>query len=382
MPLVRFLKKWFFDIDKFTLFFALSLFFLGMLMSLSVSPAMAKRIHVGSYYFTIHHVVFCMFGICIMLLCSMLSKMSILNFSYIGYVFCICLLIFVLLFGHSIKGSRRWINLGFFSLQPAELMKPFFIVLSAHFLSIAKTDRFVPIISIMSFGFLLLLFILQPDFGTFILYSIVWLSQVFLGNSRLTILAYSLVPASIIVVVIGFFFFPHFHYRIMNFLFLERGREQYQTRKSIEAIHNGGLFGTLLGEGDVKYQLPDAHTDYIFAVICEEFGVIFACGLIICLYIFAYRHLVSNFMNQKYEIRVIYGLVLMFTMQTCIHIGVNMNIFHNNGDISASLLDFWRIVSSFSNIISSRLSLVFSDSESLVLELYTSLFIIFYLVRG
>lgn len=331
MSWIRFLKKWFFDIDKFTLFFALSLMFLGILMSLTVSPAMAKRIHISDYYFTTHHIIFCIIGICIMLLCSMLSKISILNFSYIGYIFCLCLLIFVLLTGHSIKGSRRWINFGFFSLQPAELMKPFFIVMSAHFLSIAKTDRFVPVISVVNFGFLLLLFILQPDFGTSVIYSIVWLSQIFLGNSQLTILVCLLIPVSIIMCAVGFFFFPHFHYRIMNFLFLEKGREQYQTRKSIESIHNGGLLGTSLGEGEVKYQLPDAHTDYIFAVICEEFGVIFACILIICICIFAYRHFASNFMNQKYEIRVIYGLILMFTIQACVHIGVNINILPSKG---------------------------------------------------
>ena len=331
MAIYNFLKRWFYDIDKFTLFFALSMMFLGIIMSLTVSPAMAHRIHINDYHFAIHQIIFCLLGVAIMLFCSMLSTASILSFSCLGYLFCLCLLCLVFFVGTSIKGSHRWISLGFFSLQPSEIMKPFFIVINAHLLSVSKLNKFIPIVSLASFGILISLLVLQPDFGSAIIYSGIWLIQVFLGNTQLKILLYSFIPALIILGVIGFLFFPHVHYRVINFFTLRGGQEQYQTKKAIESIYNGGFFGKGLGEGIVKYQLPDSHTDYIFSVICEELGVIFAMCLIFSFLIFAYRHLASNMKNKKYEIRVIYGITLLFIIQSCIHIAVNVNLFPSKG---------------------------------------------------
>ena len=326
-----FLRKWFYDIDKFTLFFPLSLVFLCLLLSLTISPAMAHRINISNYHFTIHQVIFCVAGIAIMLFLSMCSKNTILYFSSVGYLFCIFLLCLVLFTGSSIKGSHRWIKLGLFSIQPSEIMKPFFIVINAHLLSVSKTDKFLPILSVSIFGFLILLFILQPDFGSAIIYSLVWLVQIFLGNTQIRILFRVFTPAIIILGITGFLFFPHVHYRIINFFTLRGGHEQYQTRKAIESIYNGGFFGKGLGEGEVKYQLPDAHTDYIFSVICEEFGSIFAICLILYFLLFTYRHLASNIMSEMYKIRVIYGIILLFISQSCIHIAVNINIFPSKG---------------------------------------------------
>ena len=331
MNILAFLKKWLYDIDKFTLFFAFSLMTLGLIVSLTISPAMAHRINISNYHFTIHHIFFCFLGIFIMLLFSMLSKMSILNLSYLGYFFCFIMLCLVLVIGITIKGSHRWINFGCFALQPSEIMKPFFIIMNAHFLSVSKTNKIVPVISIVSFSALILLLVLQPDFGSAIIYSSIWLIQVFLGNTKMKILIYSFIPAILLLGCIGFVFFPHVHHRVINFFLLRGGKEHYQTKKAIESIYNGGLFGKGLGEGEVKYQLPDSHTDYIFSVICEEFGVLFAVCLIVYFIIFMYRHLASNITNNKYEIRVIYGLVLLFITQSCIHMAVNTNIFPSKG---------------------------------------------------
>ena len=328
---VRFLRKWYYDIDHFTLFFALGLAALGLLMSFSVSPAMSYRIHVGTYHFSVRHVFFCIVGISIMLLVSMFSRISILNMSYAGLFVCICLLGVVLLTSGNIKGSKRWISLGFFAVQPAELLKPFFIIMNAHFLSLKNKTKITSFISVGMLGTIGILLLLQPDFGNTILYSSIWFVQVFLGSVGFGILIASLLIGVVSLASIGFFMFPHFHYRIVNFLQLKAGQEQYQTKKSIESIHNGGFFGTGLGEGDVKYQLPDAHTDYIFATICEEWGAILAFTMLLLYLYFMYRHLASNFTNSKYDIRVIYGLVLMIVIQSCVHIGVNTNLLPSKG---------------------------------------------------
>lgn len=327
----NFIKKWFYDIDRFTFFFAISLIFLGILMSLSISPAITNRIHLNTYYFSKRHIIYAFIGISIMIFISMLSRITILNISYLGFFVCLLLLIAVPFLGSNIKGSHRWFNIGFISLQPAEIMKPFFIIMNAHFLSLSKTNKLAPMISICMIGTICFLLLLQPDFGSIMLYISVWLVQVFLGNSNIFLLGCIIVPAVLILGVIGFFFFPHFHYRIINFFTLSSGQEQYQTKKAIESIYNGGFFGTGLAEGSVKYQLPDSHTDYIFSVICEELGIIFSCAMLLFYLYFAYRHLVSNFMRQKFDIRVIYALVIVFITQSCFHIGVNTNILPSKG---------------------------------------------------
>ena len=332
MRAVNFIKKWLYDIDKTTLFFSLSLIFLGLLFSLTISPAMAHRIFIkNDYYFTIHQIIFCIFGILIMLFCSMLSKTAILKLSFLGFFFCFILLCVVLAIGGSIKGSKRWIDLGFFSVQPSELMKPFFIVVNAYFLSISGNNKFLPVISVASFGTLVMLFMLQPDFGSAIIYIIVWFAQIFLSNVQIKVLLYFICLGLVSVGIIGFLFFSHVYHRVISFFTLRGGQEQYQTKKAIESIYNGGLFGKGLGEGEVKYQLPDAHTDYIFSVICEELGIVFAACMMIYFLIFAYRHLASNMLNSKYSIRVIYGIVLLFIVQSCIHIAVNTNMFPSKG---------------------------------------------------
>ena len=329
--IIKFLQKWFYDIDKVTLCFAFVLMSLGLAMSLSVGPAIGNRLHISSYHFTIRHLLFLAIGLAVMLFCSMLSRKTILNMSYVGYICCFFTLIMVLFVGGSIKGSHRWVNLGFFALQPAEIMKPFFIVINAHFLSVARANKNIPIFSIVSFLFLLLLLVLEPDYGSSAIYCMIWFVQIVLGNSRLMVINLTIILLALSLGAIGFFFSQHFHYRILNFILMRGGHEQYQTKKALECIFNGGFFGKGLGEGEAKYQLPDLHTDYIFSVICEEFGAIFAMVLVMSILIFAYRHLVSNFLNKKYEIRVIYGLVLMFTAQSFIHMAVNINLIPSKG---------------------------------------------------
>ena len=331
MNFLQFIRKWYYDIDKFTLFFALSLIGFGLIMSLTISPAMANRINVKNYHFFLHQTLYCSVGIGVMIFCSMMSKESIMNFSLIGYTFCFLCLCLVLFIGSSIKGSHRWINLGFFALQPSEIMKPFFIIINSHLLSVSCKNKVLPSLSVISFGLLILLLIMQPDFGSTVVYCMVWVVQIFLGNTKIKILFYSIAPALILIGTIGFIFFPHVHSRVINFITMRGGHEPYQTKKAMESIYNGGLFGNGLGEGEVKYQLPDAHTDYIFSVICEELGSIFAVFFILYLMFFSYRHLMSNITKQSYDLRVIYGIVLLFIFQSCIHIAVNINIMPSKG---------------------------------------------------
>ena len=327
----QFIKKWFYDIDKYTLFFAIGLVTIGVGMSLSVGPVVAIRLHLSEYYFTQRHIFFAILSILIIIFCSMMSTSSILNISYLGFFIFFIILILCILLGSDIKGSKRWINLGFFALQPSEMLKPFFIILNAHFLSISRINKISPIVSCFMLFSVLILLVKQPDFGMSVLYIFIWTIQVFLGNIDMFSFIGIIVVCLVLLGTIGFFLFPHFHYRIINFFTLSAGHEHYQTKKAIESIYNGGLFGTGLCEGDVKYQLPDAHTDYIFASICEELGIIIACIMLIGYLILSYRHIVSNLFVVKYNIRVIYGLTLIFVLQSILHIGININLLPSKG---------------------------------------------------
>ena len=142
MSFLQFLKKWFFDIDRYTLFFAIGLIILGIMMSFSIGPVVAKRIHLPAYYFTQRHLLFSFIGICIIIFISMLTKKSILNLCFIGLLLCLLMLCLCQVAGTNIKGAKRWINIGFFALQPSELMKPFFIVVNAYLLSATKNNKF------------------------------------------------------------------------------------------------------------------------------------------------------------------------------------------------------------------------------------------------
>ena len=335
MVFSSFLKKWYYDIDHFTFNFAIFLIFIGLLLSFTISPAMTARIGIeNSYHFSIHHLLFSVIGILLMLFCSMFSKDAILSFSFFGYFCCLCFLVLVLFIGGSTKGSHRWINLGFFALQPSEIMKPFFIVCNAYFLTNLKNKSFGILISLVNACFLTLLFVLQPDFGTTALYIFITALQLLFCGLRLKILFGGVSIFGILLSIIGFFFFPHFHYRIVNFFHFADKAEHYQTKKALESIHNGGVFGKSLGEGEIKYQLPDAHTDYIFSVLCEELGALFACLLLIMIAIFAYRHVISSIYYSKdnlYEFVAIFGFIAIFVFQTFVHIGVNLNIFPSKG---------------------------------------------------
>ncbi len=305
---------------------------LGLLLSFTISPAMTARIGIeNGYHFTIHHIIFCLFGFAVMLFCSMLSKEAILSFSFFGYFFCFCCLFAVLIIGGTTKGSHRWIDLGFFLLQPAELMKPFFVVFNAYLLAYFKNRSFGLLACLSSSGLLLFLLILQPDFGSTIVFSLVLSMQLLFAGLRFKILFWGLFIFGLLILVVGFIFFPHFHYRIVNFLHFSSGGEHYQTRKAIESIHNGGFFGTSLGEGKVKYQLPDAHTDYIFSVLCEELGAIFILLLFVCILAFFFRHLISNIFANRYDLLVIYGTLMFFLIQSFVHIGVNLNLLPSKG---------------------------------------------------
>ena len=187
------------------------------------------------------------------------------------------------LWGPEVKGAHRWISLGSFSLQPSEFVKPTFVVVAAWLFEGQKRYRDFPgdALSIGLFAFTLFLLLLQPDVGMSVVVTLVWAFQFFLSGLSLWIVG-GMALAGIIALGGAYLVFPHVQARFQQFLASENNLS-YQVKKALEAFENGNVFGMGPGEGVVKMHIPDAHTDFIFAVAAEEYGMLL-CLLIVGLY--------------------------------------------------------------------------------------------------
>ena len=249
-------------------------------------------------FFLKKHLIFCIVGLVIIFVLSQFSLKHVIYLSLFIFVLSIVLCVAAIFFFPETKGANRWIKFYNFSFQPSELLKPSFIVLSAVLLGRYKIKNdysfFLNILCLIIISSLL---ILQPDFGMFILIFAVWLIQILSSNINLKIII-PIVLSFILVFLLCFFTLEHVKFRIMNFFFSEVG-DNYQISKSLDSFENGGLFGKGIGEGTIAKNLPDVHSDFIFALIGEELGGFFAI-LIIGVYIAMYVriHIISQRSNN------------------------------------------------------------------------------------
>ncbi len=321
------MRKWWKSIDKVTLLVCFCILAIGMMLTISVSPFVATRIGANPNYFVSHHFIYVILALFTTIFFSYISEKQIKYLSILGSTACTILMIFVLFTGESIKGSKRWIHLFGFSLQPSELMKPFFVVLTALILSkgLKNVKYAAPLYFIIS-----ALLLLEPDFGSYVLYSLMFLSQLFLSN--IPIIYFISMGAIIILVAFGVYnFVPHVRLRIDKFMHPGSG-DNFQINKSLDALNNGGLFGVGPGEGIIKTVIPDAHADFIFAVLVEEFGAILASILIIMYMIIIIKNVIVILKeNNHFTVLTIIGLVTQITSQTLINLGVNLNLLPTKG---------------------------------------------------
>ena len=239
--------------------------------------------------------------------------------------------------GVEIKGSKRWIDLIYLPrFQPIEFVKPLFILLAAK---VIVSNEKINIYKryILSFFILFVITILlinQPDLGQTLLLITTWLTMVFVSGFNMIILTFLSLIVLITLIVLIYFFPSKFGYvflRIQTFLNPEKG-DNFQSQKALEAIKQGGLTGRGMGEGILKDKVPEAHTDYIIAVISEEFGAIFVL-IIAALFLFiGYKVFKKVLMTQDEFIKLsLIGLISLMIIQTFIHIGVNIRMFPTTG---------------------------------------------------
>jgi len=326
------LSDWWFTVDRLMFFGLLLLMGLGLVLSFAASPPIAAKYDLEPFHFVGRHAALLLPSVAIMFAASTLTPKQIRRASLIIFVVGIALMAVILGLGPEIKGAKRWLQIGFISLQPSEFVKPAFIVLTAWLFNEAQKRRDVPGIelAIALYAVFVVMLIMQPDFGQTLLVTLVWGAMVYMAGINLIWMA-ALGLAGMAGVASAYFLAPHVASRIDRFLNPASG-DTYQTDRSIDSFLHGGWFGRGPGEGTVKDVLPDSHTDFIYAVAAEEYGLI-ACLILLALFAFiVLRGLSKASQEQDGFIRhAVAGLMMLFGLQALINMAVNVGLLPAKG---------------------------------------------------
>ncbi len=332
------IAKWWRNIDRQILFLFIFLLFLGLFFSFSsTTSVISEKMNKQTYFFFVKHLIFVFISLFLIFLISIQDKERLIKILTYLFFISIFLLFLTLFFGIEIKGSRRWINLEPFPrFQPVELLKPLFVIFIAK---IIVLNEQVYIYRRYFYSFLVLLLIIiilvnQPDLGQSLLLTLSWITMIFVSGFNMLVLSILAVVFIIMLALLIFFLPEKFGYvvlRIKTFLDPKSG-DSFQSQKALEAIKQGGLTGQGMGEGILKDKVPEAHTDYIIAVISEEFGAIFVLFIVLIFLFIGYRVLNKIFSGNNDFIKLaLVGLVSILIIQTFIHIGVNSRLFPTTG---------------------------------------------------
>ena len=326
------LSEWWWTVDKYILGGALVLMLVGIVLSLAGSPAVADRLGYDSFHFVTRHIAFAVPALAVMIATSFLSPQNARRVSLIILAVMLVLLLATLFIGVEVKGARRWINFGELSLQPSEFMKPAFIVTVAWLFAENRRRKDIhgDVFAVILLAIVAALLIAEPDFGQTMLSLISWSALFFMaGMSWLWIVG--MVAVGLGGIFAAYTLLPHVAARIDRFVSPASG-DTFQVDKALDSILHGGWFGQGPGEGMVKRVLPDAHTDFIFAVGAEEFGIVCCLLLVLVFALIVFRGLSRSAQSEDPFIRLASaGLVVLFGVQSLINISVNLNLIPAKG---------------------------------------------------
>ena len=322
------LANWWWTVDKLLLFAVTFLLLCGIVLSMSASPAVAKLKNLASYHFVYKQAIFICIAVGIVLFFSMLGMKWTRRLAILGYAGAVFLLILTIFFGVDIKGARRWLDVGM-RIQPSEFIKPVFVVLTAWMFEVQRRYKNFPglWVSLGLLGLTCSLLLKQPDYGMTIVVVVVWLAQVFLSGVSIRIFVV-LGMLALVLFGLAYLALPHVQVRIdglISGIFADKPQEQ--VRRSLDAFENGGFFGVGVGEGVVKWHIPDAHTDFIFPVAAEEYGM-FVCLLIVLAYatVVVRSMWLSSRENNMFIVLSVCGLAISFGIQALVNMASTMQL--------------------------------------------------------
>lgn len=336
------LGTWFWDIDRVLLLLALFLIAIGLLAVAAGSPASAMR-YSGEHlkFEPLHYfwrqTIWVAVSLPVLFGVSMLPVQLARRMALVGAAVCIACLVLMPFIGMTVNGAKRWIGFGFAQFQPSEFLKPFFVVTVAWLLSLKSRDQELPVTIITAglTGAIALLLMLQPDFGQTVIFCLIWLALVTIaGTPTKTIMGFvALVPAGLVA---AYLFYGTARSRIDAFLFPgvegEGAADHFQTNAAHATLTAGGWFGTGPGGGTVKFGLPEAHTDYIYSVIGEEFGLL-ACMIVALVFLALVVRVFVKLLDEQdpFKLLAASGLAVQFGAQALVSMAVNTGLAPSKG---------------------------------------------------
>ncbi len=326
------LSEWWFTVDHVLIVAIIVLIFCGLVLSLAASPSVALKKGLPTFFFFERHVIFTAVGFCLMITLSFLTPSWARRIAVVLFAGALAALIWVLFDSQVINGARRWLFVGGFSLQPSEFAKPGFIMIVAWLFSEARRRPDMPAlpIAIVLGASVCILLVLQPDVGQTALLAVLWGIMYLLAGLPL-MGATIMVGLGIGGIIVAYFTFPHVQDRIDRFLHASHEANS-QVSRATESFTQGGFFGRGPGEGTIKTHFPDAHTDFIFSVIAEEYGAIACLGLAALFAFIVLKALISATREPRPANRIaIQGLAIIFGLQAFINMGVNVGLLPATG---------------------------------------------------
>ncbi len=332
-------RHWWRTIDRLNVTLVFLLAGVGALVVLAASPPVAERLGYPEFYFIERHLVVLTVTLALMLVLSLLSPTGILRISIVGLALASVLLVMVVFWGFEAKGAKRWLIVGGLSLQPSEIVKPFFAVMTGWLFAAGRkvstgwldpAPRMYLLFSALMLATLWSLIFIQPDFSMAMIIAVAWCGQFFIAGLRLRMvpLAAALGGAGMWA---AYILLPHVKARVDGFLDSAAG-PGFQVGAGLEAYGRGGLLGQGAGGGVIKERIPDSHTDFVFPVIAEEFGFIACFGLLSVIALIAFRGIVRLADNgELFPLIAAGGLLIQFALQALVNVSVTLDLVPTTG---------------------------------------------------
>ncbi|AWM77007.1 putative lipid II flippase FtsW [Phenylobacterium parvum] len=324
---------WWWTMDRWLLGAVAVLLLLGVLMSFAASPAAAARMNVGDpFHFALRQCVFAAAGAAILVGASLLDDRGVRRVAFVVYIGAILVMAALPFIGHSAKGATRWLDLGGFSLQPSEFMKPALIVLVAWMFAEGQKGQGVPGVTIafLLYGISVALLLIQPDVGQTILITMAFGAAFWMAGVPISWVM-GLGASAVAGLASTYFLFPHVASRVDRFMNPDAA-DTHQVDRAAEAIAAGGLIGRGPGEGVMKRHVPDLHTDFIYSVAAEEYGLVFSLALIGLFGFLVVRGLYRALkLSDPFQQVAAAGLFVLVGEQVLINVAVNLNLIPTKG---------------------------------------------------
>jgi cell division protein FtsW len=327
-------SNWLWTVDRLLMGAIGALMVCGILLGLAASPSVAERLQLSTFHFVHRQAIYLVPAIAVMFAVSFMSPRYIRRVALGIFVIALAMVIATLLFGVEIKGARRWINLGpLGSIQPSEFLKPAFVVVVAWAFSegAKRTEMPGTLIAILLLPLTIAPLIMQPDIGQTMLLAIVWCGLFFLAGLHI-LWVVGLFGLGAVGIFLAYKLVPHVTRRVNKFFDEKGNQDSFQVDSAIESFTSGGFFGKGPGEGTVKRYLPDAHTDFIFAVTGEEFGIIVCMALVgLFAFIVLRSFWLANRTADPFCRFAAVGLAMLFGIQSGINMAVNLHLMPPKG---------------------------------------------------